>query len=100
MPATSWGSTWRASDPRWPPLSFVTFALGAAIPCSPTYWHPGSPPWLRASLSLATLFLVGAATGVLAGRPWWMGGLCMLLIGVGAASVTFAIGSAVGVTVS
>jgi VIT1/CCC1 family predicted Fe2+/Mn2+ transporter len=78
--------------------SFVTFAAGAAVPLLPFVWLSGpAAAWASIALSGATLFGVGALTSVLAARPFWTGGLRMLLIGGLAAVVTYAIGSAVGV---
>jgi vacuolar iron transporter family protein len=81
--------------------SFVAFAIGAAIPVIP-YLFGGGPTVLLISLglSLAALFAVGAAVSLLTGRGMLFSGARQLAIGLGAALVTFAIGTALGVAVS
>ncbi len=79
--------------------SFLAFALGAAVPVLP-YLVGGGTSALIASLgiSLVALFGVGAAVSLLTGRSLVFSGLRQMLIGLGAAIVTFAIGSIIGVT--
>jgi VIT1/CCC1 family predicted Fe2+/Mn2+ transporter/rubrerythrin len=81
--------------------SFAAFAVGAVIPVLP-FLVGGGTAVVAASLglSLAALFVVGAAVSLLTGRSLVFSGLRQLLIGLGAALVTYAIGSVIGVTVS
>ena len=50
-------------------------------------------------LSLVALFLVGAGVSLLTGRGVLFSGFRQLAIGAGAAAVTFAVGTLIGVTV-
>lgn len=52
------------------------------------------------ALSLLGLFGFGAAVARMTARPWWLGGLRQLALGIVAASVTFGLGHLLGVTVS
>ncbi len=87
------GSPWKAAAG-----SFVAFAAGAVIPVIP-FLFGGGPAVLAASLglSLIALFGVGAAVSLLTGRGALFSGFRQLGIGLGAAVVTFAIGSIIGV---
>lgn len=81
--------------------SFLTFCLGAVVPLVPFLLFSGrAAVILSLAFSFVTLLGVGAFTAMLAGRPRWLGGLRMLLIGGGAATVTYGIGSLIGVTVA
>ncbi|HEU0130643.1 MAG TPA: VIT1/CCC1 transporter family protein [Mycobacteriales bacterium] len=79
--------------------SFVAFALGAFVPVSAYLLALANAFVLAAVLSAVTLFAVGAVVGAMTARPWWYTGSRQLLLGAGAAAVTFAVGSAVGVGV-
>jgi vacuolar iron transporter family protein len=87
------GSPWRAAAG-----SFLAFALGAAIPVLP-YVVGGGTAALAVSLgiSLVALFAVGAAVSLLTGRSAIFSGVRQLAIGLGAALVTYTIGSLIGV---
>ncbi len=88
------GSPWRASAG-----SFVAFAFGAAIPVGPYLFGGGTTIALVSlGLSLAALFAVGAAVSLLTGRGLLFSGTRQLVIGLGAALVTYAIGSVIGVS--
>jgi vacuolar iron transporter family protein len=90
------GSPWGAAAG-----SMVSFAIGAAIPVIPFLF--GGGPTITAislGLSLAALFAVGAAVSLLTGRSTLFSGLRQLGIGLGAAVVTFLIGSIIGVGVA
>ncbi|MFN2556740.1 MAG: VIT1/CCC1 transporter family protein [Nitriliruptorales bacterium] len=90
------GSPWAAAT-----TSFGTFALGAAVPLMP--FLAASAPTalvLSAVLSLATLAAIGGISSLLAKRPALIGALRMLLVGGGAAAVTFAVGSVLGVAIA
>ena len=79
--------------------SFLAFALGAIIPVIPFLILSGSQAvGVSLILSLAALFVVGAGVSLLTGRGLLFSGFRQLVIGLGAAVVTFAIGSIIGVT--
>ena len=80
--------------------SFVSFAFGAIVPVLAYVADVGSPLLLSAVMSGAALFTVGALVGRLTARSWAYTGTRQLLLGAGAAAVTFAVGSLVGVGVS
>jgi VIT1/CCC1 family predicted Fe2+/Mn2+ transporter len=87
-------SPWLAS---W--SSFVAFGLGAVVPVL-AYALSLSRPFLWASvLSGVALFGTGAFVGRMTARPWALTGLRQLLLGAGAAAVTYGVGSLVGVGV-
>jgi len=87
------GSPWGAAIG-----SMVSFALGAAVPVIP-FLFGGGPLITAISLgaSLAALFAVGAGVSLLTGRGLLFSGFRQLAIGLGAAVVTFLIGSIIGV---
>jgi VIT1/CCC1 family predicted Fe2+/Mn2+ transporter len=80
--------------------SFLTFAVGAFIPLLPFLVIGGATGTL-ASLGLTgtALFMVGGATSRLTDRPILLSALRMFAIGIGAAAVTYAIGTLLGVSV-
>jgi VIT1/CCC1 family predicted Fe2+/Mn2+ transporter len=91
---TELGSPWRAAAG-----SFVAFAIGAAIPVIPYLVGNGSMVLVASlALSLVALFAVGAGVSLLTGRGFLFSGLRQVAIGLGAATVTYAIGSLVGVS--
>ncbi|WP_238993500.1 VIT1/CCC1 transporter family protein [Nocardioides caldifontis] len=75
--------------------SFAAFAFGALVPLLPYLFGAGAllPGVL---LTLLALFCCGAAVTRVTIRPWWYGGLRMVLLGGGAAGVTYLVGSLVG----
>jgi len=78
--------------------SFLAFVGGALVPIAPYLLQAGDMAFsLSAGLSAAALLIVGGALGSMSGRPAWWGGLRMLLAGGAAASVTYGIGSLVGI---
>lgn len=88
------GSPWGAAA-----SSFAMFAIGAAIPLLPYFFAEGAAAaWTAAGLALVSLYAVGAAMSRYTGRPVAVSGGRMLLIGGGAALVTFWIGRLLGVT--
>jgi VIT1/CCC1 family predicted Fe2+/Mn2+ transporter len=90
------GSPWGAAAG-----SFVAFAVGAAVPVIPYLFGGGSLVFgLSLGLSLIALFAVGAAVSLLTGRGMVFSGLRQLTIGLVAATVTFAIGSVIGVSMA
>lgn len=90
------GSAWGAAAG-----SFIAFAIGAVVPVIP-YIVGGGTGALVASLglSLVALFAVGAAVSLLTGRGFLFSGLRQLGIGVAASTVTYIIGSLIGVSVT
>jgi vacuolar iron transporter family protein len=82
------GSPWAAAI-----SSFLAFAIGAVVPLLPFVFGSGVAAALVAMVaSGVALFAVGATMSMLTGRhPWWSGAR-MLLIGAGAAAVTYAVG--------
>jgi VIT1/CCC1 family predicted Fe2+/Mn2+ transporter len=90
------GSAWGAAFG-----SFVAFALGAVVPVVPYLVTSGTPALVASlGLSLVALFGVGAAVSLLTGRGVLFSGARQLAIGLGAAAVTYVIGSAIGVSVA
>lgn len=88
------GSPWGAAF-----SSFFAFASGALVPLVPYLFGAGTAA-LAASAVLSALALaaVGAGISVFTGRSLWRSGLRMMVIGGGAALVTYVVGSLVGVT--
>jgi vacuolar iron transporter family protein len=75
-------------------LIFVATLVGHLIPLVPFLWLPRSPALVLAIvLSALVLFGVGVYSAVTLVGDWWKSGLRMLLIGLGAAGIGFAIGS-------
>jgi VIT1/CCC1 family predicted Fe2+/Mn2+ transporter len=79
----------------------VAFAIGAIIPVIP-FLFGGGTAVIAASLalSLAALFLVGAGVSLLTGRGVLFSGFRQLSIGLAAATVTYLIGSLIGVSMA
>ncbi|HEX2174744.1 MAG TPA: VIT1/CCC1 transporter family protein [Nocardioidaceae bacterium] len=75
--------------------SFLSFAVGAAIPLVP--FLVGLPSlWLSLVSTLTALFLCGAVVARVTTRSWWWSGLRPMLLGGAAAAVTYLFGSLVG----
>jgi VIT1/CCC1 family predicted Fe2+/Mn2+ transporter/rubrerythrin len=90
------GSPWRAAGG-----SFVAFAIGAVIPVIPFLFGGGTTiTVISLGLSLIALFAVGAGVSLLTGRGMLFSGLRQLGIGLGAATITYIIGSIIGVSVA
>jgi vacuolar iron transporter family protein len=83
--------------------SFVAFVMGAVVPVIPyiplLYAGASTAFVLSFGLSLAALFLVGAAVSLLTGRNLLYAGFRQVAIGAAAAVVTYAVGSLIGVSV-
>ncbi|MGH2473757.1 MAG: VIT1/CCC1 transporter family protein [Candidatus Limnocylindrales bacterium] len=89
------GSPWGAAVG-----SFLAFALGAVVPVIPFVF--GGGPVITAvslGLSLVALFAVGAGVSLMTGRSLLFSGVRQLGLGLGAAIVTYLIGSIIGVGV-
>jgi VIT1/CCC1 family predicted Fe2+/Mn2+ transporter len=95
-PQEGLGSPWAAAG-----TSFATFSMGAIVPLVPFFFTEGGPAVLISSLIAAlTLFGVGAGVSYLTGRPLWLSGARMLLIGALAAGITYGVGTLLNVTVA
>ena len=79
--------------------SFVSFALGAAIPLL-SYLAGVDSPWPAIVLSLVGLFACGALVTRLTARTWWFGGIRQLLLGGAAATLTYFVGELVGASLT
>jgi VIT1/CCC1 family predicted Fe2+/Mn2+ transporter len=95
-PGEQAGAAWQAAA-----ASFALFVVGAAIPVIAFLLLAG-PAAVAASLisSAVALFLIGATTTLFTGRSVMYSGLRQLLIGSGAAAVTFLTGRLLGVTLA
>lgn len=92
---TELGSPWTAAI-----SSFLAFAVGAVVPLVPFLVAAGSGAVVASALaSGVALVMVGVAISLFTGRSAWRSGLRMVLIGGGAALVTYLIGSLIGVAV-
>jgi len=81
--------------------SFLSFAVGAAIPLAPFVLGAGTSALpLAIGLASLSLFGVGATLSLFTGRNATWGGLRMLGIGGLAGAATFAIGRLLGVSLS
>jgi VIT1/CCC1 family predicted Fe2+/Mn2+ transporter len=81
--------------------SFIAFALGALLPLVPWFFGGGTSAVVASVvLAAAGAIAVGIALARFTGRSAWHSALRQLAIAVVAASVTFAVGRAVGVGVS
>lgn len=90
------GSPWMAAI-----SSFFAFSLGATVPLLPfLFSRDDNTLVVSAGLSMLTLAAVGAGLSFLSGRSWWFSALRMMLVGGGAAAVTYGIGTAVGVSLT
>jgi VIT1/CCC1 family predicted Fe2+/Mn2+ transporter len=81
--------------------SFVSFAAGAILPLLPfLVGYSGQRGlFIAAGLSAVGLFAVGMAISLFTGRSAWRNGARMVLIGSGAALVTWLIGRGLGVMI-
>ena len=80
--------------------SFVAFGIGAAVPVIPFLFGGGIVlTAISLAASLIALFAVGAGVSMLTGRSLVFSGLRQLGIGLGAAVVTYLIGTVIGVGV-
>ena len=86
--------------------SFVAFAIGAIVVVLPYLFFvaPGAsttvPLFLAVGLAVAAMLTVGGIVGRLSGRGIIFSALRQLMWGAGAAAVTYAVGSIIGVSVS
>ncbi len=90
------GSPWGAAAG-----SFFAFAAGAAIPVLPYVAAAGSLAFpITIGLSIVALFAVGAGVSLLTGRSALVSGGRQVAIGAAAATVTYVVGLAIGVSVA
>lgn len=82
--------------------SFLFFAVGASVPVLPfVLGLAGEAALVTAAVLVAfALMLTGAAVGVLSGGPPLRRGLRQLVIGAGAAGITYGVGLLFGATLS
>ena len=90
------GSPWGAAL-----SSFISFALGSAIPLLPfLFGRSGANLPAVAALTAIALFGVGATLSLYTGRNALMSGARMLAIGAAAGGITFLIGKLLGVSMA
>ncbi len=77
--------------------SFVSFAVGAALPVLP-YLLGANAIWPALVISLVALFACGAIVSRITTRTWWYGGIRQTVLGGVAAALTYFIGDLVGAT--
>lgn len=83
-----WGAAWS---------SFGAFVVGASVPVAPYVLTRGTGAFVGAMVATAAaLFLVGGLISVVTYRPMLLAGLRQLGIGVGAATLTYLLGSLIG----
>lgn len=88
------GSAWEAAI-----TSFLLFVTGAIIPLAPFIFLKGQNAIITSAvLSTVALFTIGAAITLLTGKPLLRSGMRQVIIGLGAAAVTFSIGRLIGAT--
>lgn len=75
--------------------SFISFAIGAMIPLAP-YILGFNNLVFSLIVSLFGLFIAGALVSLVTTRTWWYSGTRQLLIGAGAAAVTWFLGNSIG----
>jgi VIT1/CCC1 family predicted Fe2+/Mn2+ transporter len=89
------GSAWKAAV-----SSFLSFAIGASVVVVPYALFSGMTAFVLAvALALVSLIVVGALVGYQSGRGVVFSAGRQVLWGVGAAGVTYLVGSVVGVNV-
>jgi len=89
---SSEGYAWNAAV-----SSFLLFATGALFPVVPFFFLSGTPAVLASILiSLVVLSLLGAAVTLFTGRSLLFSGIRQLLVGLGAAGVTYTLGHFIG----
>jgi VIT1/CCC1 family predicted Fe2+/Mn2+ transporter len=88
------GSPWGAAA-----SSFVSFVVGAIVPVLAYIFFSGSTAFTAALiLSAFALLAVGAMISSYTGRSMLISALRMLLIGFGAAAVTYLVGNIIGIS--
>jgi len=73
--------------------SMLSTALGAFIPLIPFFFTRGYPAvFASLAISIVAHFAVGAAKSLVTTRSWWSSGLEMMIVGLIAGAVTYALG--------
>lgn len=81
--------------------SFALFSAGAIFPVLPFLWLQGTQAIaLSIGLSAAALCAIGLLTSLFNGRSPWFSAVRQIVFGCVAASVTYGIGSLLGVSLS
>jgi VIT1/CCC1 family predicted Fe2+/Mn2+ transporter len=81
--------------------SFVSFAIGGAIPLAPFFFGSGTTALLATvAVTAVGLFAVGATLSLFTGRSALISGLRMLAIGAAAGGVTYLVGKLLGVSLA
>lgn len=90
------GSAWEAAF-----ASFALFAVGASVPVLPFFFGYGrTVVLLSLAISALALFLIGAAITLLTGRSVLYTGVRQLVVGLGAAGLTYGIGRLIGAAIT
>jgi VIT1/CCC1 family predicted Fe2+/Mn2+ transporter len=90
------GSAWEAAA-----TSFFLFAVGAIIPVFPFVVFTGQIAVIAAALaSIVGLFAIGAAITLFTARSVVVSGTRQVLVGAGAAALTYGLGALLGVAIS
>jgi vacuolar iron transporter family protein len=90
------GSAWSAAA-----ASFLVFMVGAIFPVIPFFLLGGSAAVIvSVVVSGLALFATGTVTSIFTGRSAVFSGLRQLVIGLGAAAVTFGLGRVLGVSIA
>jgi VIT1/CCC1 family predicted Fe2+/Mn2+ transporter len=79
--------------------SFLSFSIGALLPLL-TFFAGVNQLWASLAVSAVALFAAGALVAKLTGRPVWYAGFRQLGLAALAAGVTYAIGRAIGASVT
>jgi len=80
-------------------FSFIAFAIGASVAVVPYVFLQGSAAFFTAiAMSIVALCVVGGVVGKFSGRGIVFSAMRQLLWGVGAASITYVVGSLIGVS--
>lgn len=79
--------------------SFLAFAIGGLVPLL-SYLLGSSSLALSLAIGGAGLFVAGALTSRFTTRSWWLAGLRQLGFGAIAATATYVVGTAIGVSVT
>lgn len=81
--------------------SFLSFCVGALVPLIPWFVGSGTAAvWWSLALAVLAAAVVGVALASFTGRSAWYSAVRQALIAAVAAGVTFAVGRALGVTVT
>jgi VIT1/CCC1 family predicted Fe2+/Mn2+ transporter len=79
--------------------SFLAFSIGAVVPLLPYLLGAGSL-LLALAVAACALFVLGAVVARLTEQPLWYGGTRQLALAALAAGITYAVGRAIGASVT